>query len=134
MREIPQLSLIILTALYITTFGSTYYFKIHPRQELAEIVDPEDADRNENSTPRSFILPPTPAVAEEQERKMSKTHDLISEAKCISKLIDLGYQIDSFDPSFNATLISATYQFQSTNKLVPNGRLDSSTKKKLHCL
>lgn len=134
MKRLTHISLVFLTLIYLTTLGATYFFTIHPRLEAAERVDPEDADRNENSTPRSFILPATPAVAEEQERKISKTNDLRSEAKCISKLIDLGYSIDSFDPSFNATLISATYQFQSENKLTRSGRLDARTKEKLHCL
>lgn len=134
MKKVGQFPLLFLTILYLLTLSATYVFKINFSQEAFDRVDPEDAERNENSTPRSFILPATPAVAEEQERKLSKSQDLKSEARCISKLIDLGYSIDSFDPSFNATLVSATYLFQSENNLTPSGRLDTRTKEKLHCL
>lgn len=123
-----------LTVLYILTLGALYYTYVYVVPAKVQAMDPDDMERNENSTPRSFILPATPAVAEEQERKLSKSDDLRSEAKCIVKLIDLGYPVDSFDPSFNATLIAATYKFQSEQHIVPSGRLDRITKSRLGCL
>ncbi len=134
MKKLSHPIIGLLTTLYLLTLGALYYNQIYLASTDVHRVDPEDAERNENSTPRSFILPATPAVAEEQERKISKAGDLKSEAKCIFKLIDLGYQIDSFDPSFNATLIAATYKFQVQNHLSASGRLDHATKQSLGCL
>jgi hypothetical protein len=134
MRKTSAVGLSILTAAYMATIGAVYFKTAYLLRESMETVDPDDAERNENSTPRSFILPATPAVAEEQERKIAKSHELTSEALCLSKLIDLGYSIDSFDPSFNASLISATFNFQTASGITPTGRLDTKTKALLHCL
>ena len=134
MRKAVDTWFLVLTIFYMVTLGAVYFKTIYSSNVRLETVDPDDPERNENSTPRSFILPATPAVAEEQERKIAKSHELKSEAKCISKLIDMGYSIDSFDPSFNATLISATFLYQSSNGLKPTGRLDTRTKAKLRCL
>ncbi|OZB49362.1 MAG: hypothetical protein B7X60_01445 [Polynucleobacter sp. 39-45-136] len=96
-------------------------------------MDEDDSDRNENSTPRSFVLPATPAVAEEQERKKAEILKGIRADKCMSKLKDLGYPIDDFDTSFNAKLVEAILSYQSKSKLNKTGQLDIETRKKLGC-
>ncbi len=97
-------------------------------------MDEHDSDRNENSTPRSFVLPATPAVAEEQERKKAEILKGIYADKCMSKLKDLGYSIDDFDTSFNAKLVEAILSFQQEMKLEKTGQLDLETRKKLGCM
>jgi hypothetical protein len=96
-------------------------------------IDEDDSDRNENSTPRSFVLPATPAVAEEQERKKTEILNGIHADKCMSKLKDLGYPIDDFETSFNAKLVEAILSYQSKSKLDKTGQLDIVTRKKLGC-
>ena len=96
-------------------------------------MDEDDSDRNENSTPKSFVLPATPAVAEEQERKKTEILKGILADKCMSKLKDLGYPIDDFDTSFNAKLVEAILSYQSKSKLNKTGQLDVETRKKIGC-
>jgi len=97
-------------------------------------MDEDDSDRNENSTPRSFVLPATPAVALEQERKKTEMLNGIDTDKCMSKLKDLGYSIDNLDTSFNAKLVEAILGYQSKSKLNKTGILDLETRTKLGCI
>lgn len=93
----------------------------------------EDPERNERSTPRSFVLPSTPAVALEQENR--KKFPIVRETydRCLSKLIFLGYNIDDVDSAFNAKLIEAIIEFQIKNSISPTGELDTNTKNKIGC-
>lgn len=92
-----------------------------------------DMNRNEQSTPRSFILPATPAVAEEQERKLQNPNNNFYTDWCLLKLHDSGYEIDEFSSSFNAKYIEALIEFQKNNSLPITGQADSKTRKLLGC-
>lgn len=96
-------------------------------------IDEDYSDRNENSTPRSFVLPATPAVAEEQERRKAEILKGKPADNCMSKLKDLGYTIDNFDTSFNVKFIEAILDYQGKMNLSKTGQLDVGTKKKLGC-
>ena len=95
--------------------------------------DESDPERNEQSTPRSFVLPATPAVAIEQEQRTIEQNNGVSNGKCISRLRDMGYQIDDMDASFNATYIKAVIEYQKTNNLKITGVPDTETRKRLGC-
>ena len=125
--------LVVLTITFIVVSGVSIQkgYLTETRSHMS--MDEDDSDRNENSTPRSFILPATPAVAEEQERKKTEILKGIQADKCMSKLKDLGYPIDDFDTSFNAKLVEAILSYQSKSKLNKTGQLDSETRKKLGC-
>ena len=125
--------LVVLTITFIVVSGVSIQkgYLTETRSHMS--MDEDDSDRNENSTPRSFILPATPAVAEEQERKKTEILKGIQADKCMSKLKDLGYPIDDFDTSFNAKLVEAILSYQSKSKLNRTGQLDSETRKKLGC-
>ena len=125
--------LVVLTITFIVVSGVSIQkgYLTETRSHMS--MDEDDSDRNENSTPRSFILPATPAVAEEQERKKTEILKGIYADKCMSKLKDLGYPIDDFDTSFNAKLVEAILSYQSKSKLNKTGQLDSETRKKLGC-
>ena len=125
--------LVVLTITFIVVSGVSIQkgYLTETRSHMS--MDEDDSDRNENSTPRSFILPATPAVAEEQERKKTEILKGIYANKCMSKLKDLGYPIDDFDTSFNAKLVEAILSYQSKSKLNRTGQLDSETRKKLGC-
>ena len=125
--------------LAILTFGfivvSTYsvyqiYFFADPRYAIADESDPE---RNDQSTPRSFVLPATPAVAIEQEKRAAELRSGLSTEKCIGRLRDLGYQIDDMDTSFNATYIKSIIEFQKSKGLMVTGNADVQTRAKLGC-
>ena len=125
--------LVVLTITFIVVSGVSIQkgYLTETRSHMS--MDEDDSDRNENSTPRSFVLPATPAVAEEQERKKTEILKGIQADKCMSKLKDLGYPIDDFDTSFNAKLVEAILSYQSKSKLNKTGQLDSETRKKLGC-
>lgn len=125
--------LVVLTIIFIVVSGVSIQkgYLTETRSHMS--MDEDDSDRNENSTPRSFILPATPAVAEEQERKKAEILKGIDADKCMSKLKDLGYPIDDFDTSFNAKLVEAILSYQSKSGLNKTGLLDLETRKKLGC-
>jgi len=125
--------LVVLTMIFIVVSGVSIQkgYLTETRSHMS--MDEDDSDRNENSTPRSFVLPATPAVAEEQERKKAEILKGIHADKCMSKLKDLGYPIDNFDTSFNAKLVEAILSYQAKSKLNKTGQLDIETRKKLGC-
>jgi hypothetical protein len=93
----------------------------------------DDPERNERSTPRSFVLPSTPAVALEQEQRKKFPMIRDSYDYCLSRLVYLGYDIDDVDSTFNAKLIQAIIEFQVKNLIEVSGELDVNTKSKIGC-
>lgn len=63
----------------------------------------EESTRNEQSTPRSFILPATPAVTEAQERR---THGDLKDTfgPCLARIVANGGVIDDWDDLVNAKI------------------------------
>ena len=82
----------IVTALCCTTLISIF-LSFHQNNTYASYIEIDSkTGRNERSTPRTFILPATPAIADEQERRlvlMSKKEQI---QKCMLKLYDLGFK------------------------------------------
>ena len=125
--------LVVLTIIFMVVSGVSIQKGYLTKNKSHLLMDEDDSDRNENSTPKSFVLPATPAVAEEQERKKAEILKGIHADKCMSKLKDLGYPIDDFDTSFNAKLVEAILSYQSKSKLNKTGQLDVETRKKIGC-
>ena len=127
------LILAVLTAIFFSiALFSTY--KIYTKQQLAyDDEDEIDVDRNEQSTPRAFILPATPAVTEAQENKKKQIAKGLNSDKCLVRLKDLGYPIDDLDSSFNAKYIEAIIKFQKSKNIQVTGLIDELTKKNLGC-
>jgi len=93
-----------------------------------------DKGRNENSTPRSFILPSTAAVALLQEQKRALYENEFKIKKCILKLYDIGYTIANFEDIFDFQVTVALIDFQKQNGILPiSGKLDNITVEKLGC-
>lgn len=88
-------------------------------------------DRNERSSPRSFILPATPAIAFEQE--LAKDTKDEEKNKCIATLHSLGYDIGRRDITGNARLVASIYKYQKKNNIEANGMLDTVTRDTLGC-
>jgi peptidoglycan hydrolase-like protein with peptidoglycan-binding domain len=97
------------------------------------LYEGSDKGRNERSTPRSFILPATPAVALEQERKKIVSEHEVQIKYCILKLHDLGYRIINFDDIFNIQIMIAIMDFQKKNGLEVSGEFDVKTIGNLGC-
>jgi murein L,D-transpeptidase YcbB/YkuD len=91
------------------------------------------AIRNEESTPRSFVLPATPAVAIEQERQEADKVAFRAVAKCLWHLRAAGFDIPDNEATFNAKLVIAVFEFQKQNGLSTTGKLDNLTKEALQC-
>jgi len=106
----------------------------HFEEYAPEKIQDSTIERNERSTPRSFILPATPAVAFEQEAQMASEAEQKRVDKCAGALLSLGYDLDDSTTILNAKLVEAVYSFQKTHNLTANGRLDQSTMEKLNCL
>lgn len=92
----------------------------------------EESDRNEQSTPRSFILPATPAVTEAQERRtLGDLKDAFG--PCLARIVANGGVIDDWDDLVNAKLTESIVDFQTSKGLPRSGIFDEQTRKALGC-
>lgn len=115
--------------------GSIVFTFLHVYEEglNKQMIFSEDSNRNENSTPRSFILPATPAVASEQEKRNLNSDDYQLRISCMKKLQELNYDVGDEPMEFNAKLKVALYEFQKSVQLKPTGVLDIKTIEALGC-
>ena len=94
-----------------------------------------DPGRNEGSTPRTFVLPATPAVAKEQERKQVALLKKNEIQKCMLKLYDQGLlNISNFDDIFDFKITLGIIKYQKKNQLRVSGEFDMDTKSHLGCI
>jgi hypothetical protein len=91
----------------------------------------DEGKRNERSTPRSFILPATPAVAQLGENHLRMSDEDISD--CLKKLEALGYNSDDTAPSLTAQNVEAILRYQDASRLKLTGQLDRDTVGLLGC-
>jgi hypothetical protein len=96
-------------------------------------ADDNEAQRNERSTPRSFILPATPAVAEEQEQQARNAKEGVDVFGCLGRLRLLGYSADDTPPTLRARNLEAIFRFQKEHGLTPTARLDRETVTRIKC-
>lgn len=124
-----QLMVIVCAALLVLTKS------IHSSGEQyeSEVSEAHNVDRNERSTPRSFVLPATPGIAFEQERQVVERKTQGQITTCVGRLKDLGYDVGDGSPMVNVQLLEAIYKFQGKHKLPATGHLDSSTMKVMGC-
>ena len=116
-----------------TLLFSTFYYLIN-NQEKALYKIENDPGRNEGSTPRTFVLPASPPVVEEQERKQSLLARKSEIQKCMFKLYDLGYKdLGSFDDIFDFKVTVTLINFQRANNLKVSGEFGNETMQKLGC-
>lgn len=134
MREAAQTwVLAVLTTVYIVVIGLTFA-KVTPRERMVHnTVVAADPGRNERSTPRSFILPSTPAVAENQESKRGVSVNGVDVGKCVAILLAAGNEIFTDDIEFNIPLKRAIFEFQERSGLEANGDLNQATARALGC-
>jgi hypothetical protein len=130
--EIKFINVVTITCL-LTLFVCLYSYYSANKEYILRSVQ-NDRGRNEGSTPRSFILPATPAVAREQERKREivKKHDQIT--RCLFALEKNGFfAFDQINDIFDVNVTIAIIEYQSINKLNVTGDFDLDTKESLLC-
>lgn len=135
MTEFRYAWLLSLMVIVFAGFIALYWFKARDLPNDAVPVADSDA-RNERSTPPTFILPATPAVAREQELRLREHSDKKVVAilnKCSAELISRGYDVGDEMVTFNAKLVEAIWLFQQRSKLPADGRITEQTRKALGC-
>ena len=127
-------NLMLLTFLYLVIIMGFIFSPVNNIQKRILLSIENDPGRNEGSTPRTFVLPATPAVAREQEMKYKelKNKELIQ--KCMLKLIDNGFDnVGSFDDVFDFNTKLSIIKYQIINNIKTSGVFDGETKAKLDC-
>jgi hypothetical protein len=129
-------SLLSLMIIVLAGFIVMYWFKAHGTSAIAPALMASSDGRNDRSTPPTFILPATPAVAREQEIRSRERGNRKLAAilnRCAAELMVRGYDVGDEMISFNAKLVEAIFTFQESHGLAPTGRLDQRTMRTLAC-
>lgn len=92
-----------------------------------------DTGRNEGSTPRSFILPATPAVALIQEEKVRLKENEVVIKKCLLALHDLGFFIRNIDDIYDDNIPVVLLRYQIQKEIEKTAKLDALTIRSLEC-
>ena len=94
---------------------------------------PFKSHRNERSTPRTFILPASPAVAFQQEKSKTLDKEIHIYRKCWFRMKDLGYDVGDFRDLSNVYFVSSIREIQNSHGIVPDGTLNIPTIKQIGC-
>lgn len=119
--------------IFLVALGGLWFMPSLRGVRWDDRVGQQPSERNERSTPRSFILPATPGVAEEQERQARELTDGVDTFGCLRKLRALGYEADDAPPALRARNVDAIFHFQGDRGMNATGRLDPKTAKALGC-
>jgi len=122
------------TAIFAMSLIGLWWFGPRSASVGFESGESEDGiERNERSTPRSFILPATPAVALAQQSRLQEPLDK-DISLCLEELDSRGYGSDGASPLTTARNVTAIFNFQRDQGIVASGRLDDDTMTRLRCL
>jgi hypothetical protein len=134
MKKKATILICICSALCITTLVFVMTSRIYSAaSEADEHMGSNDKGRNERSTPRSFILPATPAVALGQEKKQLLRKNQRQIQYCMLKLYDFGYETMNFEDIFDIHIYIALMDYQMLHGLPKTGELNKETVQKLGC-
>ncbi len=121
------------TVIFLVALGGLWFIPSVRGVRWDGRIGEEASERNERSTPRSFILPATPAVAEEQEKQARELTDGVDTFGCLRKLRALGYEGDDAPPALRARNVDAIFHFQRERGMNATGRFVPDTAKLLGC-
>ena len=123
-----------LTSIYILSIAIYIYSQksIVPFFNTKEISQ-EDPGRNEQSTPREFILPATSAVARAQENKHRLKLKGVDIGKCLAIIRSKGFSLMSEEIIRNVELKRAIMIVQEEIDMTQTGNLDFEFATKLGC-
>ena len=109
-----------------------------PQQEINDDVEVLTAStRNENSTPRSTILPSTPAINGPKKLQRlpgnsQKFKDTLFQVQVA--LASRGFDVGDINGEMHARTIAAVYEYQTSSDLMPSGKLTTETLSSLNIL
>ena len=121
-----------LTALYAVVIGVLSSVYLHGAA-VSNSAREVDEGRNEGSTPRSFVLPATPAVALIQEAKTERKQREKVIKICMLKLIDEGFYVRDIDDIHDDQIPISVIRFQIRQALEKTGEFDLVTREALSC-
>ena len=122
----------IMTGIFLLTIAAYALSSLYSNEYKKERAI-SDAGRNEGSTPRSFILPATPAVALIQEEKVRLKENELLIKRCLLALHDLGYFIRDLDDIFDDNIPVVLLRYQMQKKIEKTAKLDPTTISNLEC-
>ncbi len=124
----------IITGLCLFVLSLVVYQVVKFDYDEYKVFLDQGAGRNENSTPRSFILPATPAIAREQEKRKAVLSRADEIKRCILALGSKGYAIQyTLKDLLNIHIKVALIEYQRENNLEVTAEFDTVTKQKLEC-
>lgn len=123
------LPLTLLYVLVISHFASDYFSSTEEANNASEL----DEGRNEGSTPRSFVLPATPAVALIQEAKAERKQREKEVKVCMLKLVDEGFYVRDIDDIHDDQVPISIIRFQLRQGIETTGEFDLATRGELSC-
>ena len=94
--------------------------------------DGMEGERNERSTPRQFVLPATPAVAEIDEERRERSPEAV-EMGCLVTLAQREKLVYLGESAGSAANKAAVFEYQRDNELPANGILNVATRAALEC-
>jgi hypothetical protein len=119
------------TLIYALTVGAVVVLSSESN-ESSEAPDEDqtvDARRNESSTPRSFILPASPAVA----LQLEQSDVAARQTSCAHKLRTIGIDVVDDKSLLESIVVSKLREFQKARGLKVTGLLDQQTIEVLGC-
>jgi hypothetical protein len=120
------------TSLFVAM--SLFFFQLlTPPNNKSERQVHLDEGRNEGSTPRSFILPATPAVALIQEAKLERKVNEKMIKGCLLSLIDSGFYVRDLDDIHDDQIPITLIKYQFYRQISRTGKLDENTRRLLGC-
>lgn len=117
---------------FVTVSPFAFLFLAQDNFQRPEAVN-VDRSRNENSTPRTFVLPASPAVAAEQERKIRVRKNATQIQRCLITLIDKGYRLSDVSDVTSDRIFFETLRYQFDIGISATGELDTITRNNLKC-
>lgn len=94
------------------------------------LLDSQFTSRNENSTPRTSILPISPAILDfHSSTDAGEDGEAILRSKAL--LMRLGYEIGRVDKRITAKFKAAIFKYQQGHNIPPTGILNKATLQKL---
>jgi hypothetical protein len=133
MNDTAYIGIFFVTLLCLVTLTPFTFLWVAQKNFIEPDVFQGDEGRNENSTPRTFILPATPAVAAEQERKLALEGHRKQIQGCIIALVDRGRKFSNVEKITSDDVFFETLRFQFVTNLDPTGEFDKNTRESLSC-
>jgi His-Xaa-Ser repeat protein HxsA len=110
--------------------SSSYAPPVNEGQDIGitPISYQNDSSRNEMSTPRSSVLPSSPAISKKVQilpGNSKKFKEIVTRLQIA--LVSRGFEVGAVNGEVHARTIAGIYDYQSKNGLVPTGKVTNQT-------